>query len=339
MEQFESLARQEVAPRNFFYPQCLKAGGLSLLVHIALLLAAVLLLSTRPRPTRPIEERGVGIVIASRHATPIFFTPSQDASGQLANAEQLEQVLGDAKAAVPPALASLALPTQVPLARELPSGMLAAPTLAAGSRPGVHVEMDDAARAEQAALRQTAEAAGPLTAVSIFGSPSAPGRTFVFVIDRSKSMGSQGLGGLQAAAEELQAALGHLEARHRFQIIAYHHGLVYFGNHRLMPATEENKQAVAPFLSNLAAFGGTEHHQAVLAALALKPDVIFLLTDGGDPELGAGPLSGIRGQAAGKTSIHTVHFGFGSKPLQGRFMETLARENNGSYSYVRRAPR
>ena len=39
--------------------------------------------------------------------------------------------------------------------------------------------------------------------VSLFGSQPAEGRSFVFAIDRSNSMGSEGLGAIQAAAKEL----------------------------------------------------------------------------------------------------------------------------------------
>ena len=69
---------------------------------------------------------------------------------------------------------------------------------------------------------------GPPTSVSLFGSAPAVGHTFVFVIDRSKSMGSRVLNALAAAEKELISALEKLESNHRFEIVAYHNRPVFF---------------------------------------------------------------------------------------------------------------
>jgi len=47
----------------------------------------------------------------------------------------------------------------------------------------------------------------------MFGLPSAEGRSFAFVIDRSASMGSGGLGAIQAAAKELAGRINFEERR------------------------------------------------------------------------------------------------------------------------------
>jgi hypothetical protein len=194
--------------------------------------------------------------------------------------------------------------------------------------------------AEEAARRQAAGQSGPVAAVSLFGGSPAVGRTFVFLIDRSKSMGGTGLGVLEAAAKELASALSRLTPSHRFQVIAYHQQCVYLqGTRRLLPATEENKQAVQTFLGGLAAFGGTEHFLALQLALALKPDVIFLLTDGGDPHLNAAQLRELRRLAAARTSIHCLQFGFGPLQESDNFMMRLAQQNRGGYQYLQVSPR
>ena len=78
-----------------------------------------------------------------------------------------------------------------------------------------------------------------------FGSRAAVGNSFVFVIDRSKSMGGEGLGALDAAGEELTTALARLEPAHRFQVIAYHRQPVYLGQRRLLDATPEKQTGPA----------------------------------------------------------------------------------------------
>jgi hypothetical protein len=73
-----------------------------------------------------------------------------------------------------------------------------------------------------------------------------------------------------------------------------------------------------------------------LAALRLKPDVIFLLTDGGDPHLRPGQISFLTDQAAGQTSIHCLQFGTGTADAipADHFLRRLAAETGGSYGFI-----
>ena len=63
---------------------------------------------------------------------------------------------------------------------------------------------------------------GNPASISVFGSGQLNGRRFVFVIDRSQSMGAGGLGVLDRARTELANAINQLESNHSFQIVAYH---------------------------------------------------------------------------------------------------------------------
>jgi hypothetical protein len=193
---------------------------------------------------------------------------------------------------------------------------------------------DEFIRAEQSARQAAREALGPSTGVSIFGSAPATGRSFVFAIDRSKSMGGDGLNALAAARGELARSLAHLTPKHRFQIIAYHHQCVYFNTPRLVSATEENRLAISRFIDDLGAYGGTDHEMALRAALAMEPDVVFLLNDGGDPHLGEISLKNINRLAEGRTIISCIQFGFGPLGDRDNFMMQLARQNGGSFTYV-----
>ena len=174
---------------------------------------------------------------------------------------------------------------------------------------------------------------GPATSLSVFGSGQMTGRKFVFVIDRSKSMGSQGLNVLTAAASELGAAINSLEDHHQFQIVAYHHIPITIGPRQLLNATEDHKGEVANFIANLAAFGGTEHEGALFTALSMNPDVVVLLTDGGLPVLNESQLMRIR-RAADGAQIHCIQFGSGPSQSSNTFMRQLAGQNVGSYRYI-----
>ena len=201
-------------------------------------------------------------------------------------------------------------------------------------RPKILPGLDDAAiLAEDAAIPREAVPSGPTAKLSLFGSAAAEGRSFVFVIDRSQSMGGGGLGAISAAAKELAAQLGRLTPEQKFQVVAYNQSAVYFRQRELLAADDANQKALVRFVSDLAAYGPTEHQRGLLAALKLKPEVIFLLTDGGDPHLDPGQLRVIHEAAGGRTTIHCLHFGSGPADPDS-FLRRLAAENRGSYLYI-----
>lgn len=186
----------------------------------------------------------------------------------------------------------------------------------------------------EAARRAAIEARGPPAKLSIFGSAVATGYRFVFVIDRSGSMSDSGWNLLSAARQELVEQLDALLPTHRFQIVAYNHLCVYLDVPRLLPATDENKAAVGPFLERLGTFGGSGHDMALRAALAMEPDAVFFLSDGGDPYLTEIELTNLRRLAAGRSAIHCIQFGWGPAQQAEPFMQRLAAQNSGSYVYV-----
>jgi hypothetical protein len=174
---------------------------------------------------------------------------------------------------------------------------------------------------------------GNPTTISVFGTGGLHGRSFVFVLDRSKSMGSQGLGVLQAARKELSQAINQLEPNHKFQIVGYHNQTVTMKERRLLPATDENKKAVANFIGGLAAYGATNHQNGLIAAAGFQPDIIVLLTDGGYPDLHDGKLK-MLGKLFRGAQVHCVQFGLGSNQKTTNFMLKLANQNQGTFRYI-----
>jgi hypothetical protein len=193
---------------------------------------------------------------------------------------------------------------------------------------------DEAILAADTVQAQSAGPSGPPGKVSLFGAPAAVGHSFVFVIDRSHSMGDGGLGVLAAAERELNSALAGLSPEHTFQIVAYNQKISYFSHSGLAPATEANRQEVRRFFTSMGAMGGTEHERALLAALRLAPDVIFLFTDGGDPHLNSAQLDSIVGRTGSRTTIHCFQFGLGPLQETDNFLRRLAERTRGSYGYI-----
>jgi hypothetical protein len=163
------------------------------------------------------------------------------------------------------------------------------------------------------------------------------GYKFVYVLDRSGSMGGRGRESLRAVKAELIESLKNLDSVHQFQIVFYNEQPVVFnptGNAaRLAFATDENKDRAVRFVDTIAAAGGTCHEAALRLALRLQPDVIFLLTDGDEPKLTPEQFRLIRRLAAG-VIINTIEFGSGPKPEGESFLEVLASQNGGKYAYV-----
>ena len=175
---------------------------------------------------------------------------------------------------------------------------------------------------------------GEPTTINVFGSGSLTGRDFVFVIDRSHSMGSGGLGVIHASRKELSIAINQLQPNHKFQIVGYHDNSVTMSTRNMLPATDENKRDVANFIGELAAYGGTNHEGGLVTGLAFRPDVIVFMTDGGYPELNATKLKMVQKWAGTKTQIHCVQFGAGPIQKKINFMTKMAAQNNGSYRYI-----
>ena len=140
---------------------------------------------------------------------------------------------------------------------------------------------------------------------------------------------------LDVAKRELINSVDRLPPDARFGVIFYNlHATVFTdpqGRRVLMPATAANKARVGQQLSRVVPDGGTDHMLALRTALALKPEVIFFLTDA--DLMNRQEVAAILNEV-GKTRIQAVEFGLygalgGSAPLK-----SLARSTGGSYRYI-----
>lgn len=324
---------------------------LSVAVHALLLIVIGLAVRSPTRRGSADPERRVGIALAFRTRPSVeYFEDDQlaaeaasaadgnpnefaPAAAELAGPSDAEPLPSSVpRSAVSPELA-LPLPGDIPSAA---MGQLAAPETSgrATRRPARQVDYSQWVQQEAARLRSL-QPAGPTATVQLFGGSPAEGRSFVFLLDRSKSMGSGGLNALSAAERELGTALEALEPTHRFAVLAYHHEVVYMHEPRLLQATEQHKRRLSGFLNGLAAYGQTEHEYGLQAALALAPDVVYLFSDAGEPppnEIAVRRL--VRSAQSQRTTLHMIRFGFGPMRDDGGFMRRLADETGGGYTYV-----
>jgi len=163
------------------------------------------------------------------------------------------------------------------------------------------------------------------------------GFKFVYIFDRSGSMGGSGNRALNAAKAELLRSLADLGDTHQFQIIFYNEQPVIMQlaqSSSLMLATQANKDEARRFVNSISADGATSHEPAILMGLNLGPDVIFFLTDADQPELSPAQLDRIKKRNAGGAVINTIEFGLGPKVRKHNFLDALAEQNGGRSAYL-----
>jgi hypothetical protein len=182
---------------------------------------------------------------------------------------------------------------------------------------------------------------------SVFGL-AAEGETFVYVFDRSESMNSTlsytsegetvfSITPLQAAKAELVRSLGDLDRGQRFHILFYNHEVWTFdpgrgASNRLLVATRENKRRAENFVASVYGNGNTKHVKPLEIALRMRPDVIFLLTDGeekDDPT--AADLARLKRLNGGHTKINVIQFCYTVRT--GGALVQLANDNDGKHIF------
>ncbi len=328
----ETTITMELPERAHWRPMVL-----SLITHAVLMACLLWLISNAARSDSRTQLRTGQIVLASADQTShVKFLEESNTVVDTSVPAGLAEISESSPPAIPD---SNIQPIELPGASAAdspldPAEMAASDTNSAAIKP-YELTTEDLKMIE--ADRKSIESqrpAGPATSIRVFGSGNLTGRKFVFLIDRSRSMGDQGLGVLKKARTELVAAIDELENHHEFQIVAYHDRTATIARRELLPATDENKRLVPDYMANLVAYGGTNHQNGIYAALAFNPDVIVMLSDGGLPELHEGHLDAIRKSVGGRTQIHTFQFGSGPLQREGDFLKQLAEQNSGTWRYI-----
>lgn len=161
---------------------------------------------------------------------------------------------------------------------------------------------------------------------SFFGL-EAKGSSFVYVVDRSGSMDGPKL---TSAKAELIRSVSSLKRNMKFFIIFYNDSYIAMPGGRLVKATESSKRQSFGWVDHIQAMGGTDPRGAMQAALALRPDAVWLLSDGLFEDAAC---DAIRAANPGsRTQIHTI--GFHGREGE-RVLTRIAEYNRGRYRFVR----
>ncbi len=166
----------------------------------------------------------------------------------------------------------------------------------------------------------------------------AEGKRFVFVVDRSSSM--TGEPWVQAQTELLRSIFKLTEQQEFFVILFNHEDdpmhRMRGRRAKLQMASQQNVERAQEWVYKQVPFGGTMPKAAVKQAVRLKPDVIFLLSDGIFRD---GTLEYLRKNNAlkrvsinsKKIIVHTIAF----KDFAGaNLLQQIAIENGGVFKFV-----
>ncbi|MCK4660073.1 MAG: VWA domain-containing protein [Phycisphaerae bacterium] len=151
-------------------------------------------------------------------------------------------------------------------------------------------------------------------------------RRVVYVVDRSGSMIST----FSAVRRELKRSVGRLRRSMRFHVILFNSGPPLENPPRkLIHASRPAKAGLTKFLDTVYPEGNTDPIPAMRRAFAVKPEVIYFLTDG---EFDRQLLDELRKWNKGKqVRIFTIAY---VSPGGAELLEQIAHEHNGQYRFI-----
>lgn len=164
----------------------------------------------------------------------------------------------------------------------------------------------------------------PWSHASFFGI-SARGRFFVYVLDQSGSMIDDER--MTRATNELRRSVNALHPPQRFEVFFYNDVATTMpGGPTPREADQRSKDQLRNWLQLIDPDGGTSPKRAVLQALGMRPDAVFLLSDGDFPD---GTVEAVAAANARKVPIHCVDLAGG---LAGDALQRIARDSGGRYA-------
>jgi hypothetical protein len=153
----------------------------------------------------------------------------------------------------------------------------------------------------------------------------AQGRFFVYVIDCSESMIDEDR--FARATMEVRRSVLALQAPQQFEVIFYNEDPTPMpGGPKPRPADSQNKGQLLTWLRMVEPDGGTDPRAALRQALILRPEAIFLLSDGEFPD---GTAQAVVHFNPHRIPIHCVDLSGGAG---GDHLRRIARESGGKYA-------
>lgn len=165
-------------------------------------------------------------------------------------------------------------------------------------------------------------------ASATFFGVKATGRNFVFVVDTSGSMTRNDR--YLRCRQELLRSIGALKVGQKYFVVFFNHTTFAMPEHKLVEARPAQITKTQDWCKLALPAGGTEPWDGVAMALRMKPDAIYLLTDGDFDPAVVDRINVAQPQTK-KIPIHTICF----ESISGAvLLEAIAKITNGTYLYV-----
>jgi hypothetical protein len=164
----------------------------------------------------------------------------------------------------------------------------------------------------------------PWRQTSFFGL-RAQGRFFVYVIDCSESMIDEDR--FARATMEVRRSVLALKAAQQFEVIFFNdEAMPMPGGPRPRSADTQSKGQLLSWLRIVEPDGGTDPRAAIRQAISLRPEAVFLLSDGALPE---GTVEAVAHFNTRRIPIHCVDMSAGEG---GDHLRRIARDSGGQYA-------
>ena len=158
------------------------------------------------------------------------------------------------------------------------------------------------------------------------------GERFVYVVDGSRSMNhphdSLAKTRFRRLKIELVRSISRLQPDQQFYIIFFNEFALRMPSPTMQYATPASQMRYLKWMTGVRADGDTDPRMALAAALRLRPDTIYFLTDGSFP---AKVEKDLRRMNAGRVTIHT--YAFGNRAAED-LLKAIAQNNGGRYRYI-----
>jgi uncharacterized protein with von Willebrand factor type A (vWA) domain len=166
----------------------------------------------------------------------------------------------------------------------------------------------------------------PAAPVTKFFASGGNAYTIVYLVDRSGSM----IDTIEPLKREIKRSIGELQPMQKFHVIFFSSGEPVEGPAKeLIWATDRNKKQNFDFIDKVEARGQTDPRWAMQRALQLKPDLVYLLTDGVFANDIADKL--IEWAKLHKVKVNTIAYVMESG---GSVLRRIAEETGGVYRFV-----
>jgi len=184
----------------------------------------------------------------------------------------------------------------------------------------------EASEAAKQATKQAAEIREAL-AGSFYGVAPGKARRIIYVVDHSSSMQDA----FSEVQLELKRTVSSMTEKKFFDVIFFtHNDYQEMPARALLRASKAHKNAAHRFIDSIKPGGGTDPTRALDRAFKLRPDLIYLLTDG---QFDSSIVDHIRAlNKKGRVTVNTICF---RSRVGEDILRLIAAQNSGRYRFVK----